>query len=131
MSQLSTVPARISPFSARRRMPGTLSSSQRSFVPEKYASMRRPVLSVTTGPRPSAFSRSQRGAVRRHCQTMALWTGSPVRASHSMVVSRWLVMPMAAICLGSMWALSTASARARFSVAQISMGSCSTQPGWG
>ena len=71
------------------------------------------------------------GAVRRHCHTMALLTGSPVRRSHKMVVSRWLVMPTAAICLGSIWALSTASARARAVVAQISMGSCSTQPGWG
>ena len=35
MSQLSTVPERSSPFSARSRAPGTLSSSQRIFVPEK------------------------------------------------------------------------------------------------
>ena len=93
--------------------------------------MRRPVRSVTSPPAPSAFSCPHSAAVRRHCHTMALYTGSPVRRSHRMVVSRWLVMPMAATLRGSMWALSTASASARFSVAQISMGSCSTQPGWG
>ena len=31
---------------------------------------------------------------------MALWTGSPVSRFHTMVVSRWLVMPMAATSLG-------------------------------
>ena len=36
-------------------------------------------------------------AVRRHCQTMALAMGRPVALSHRMVVSRWLVMPMAAM----------------------------------
>ncbi len=34
--------------------------------------------------------------VRRHCQTMALAMGSPVSLSQTTVVSRWLVMPMAA-----------------------------------
>ena len=62
---------------------------------------------------------------------MALYTGWPVRRSHRIVVSRWLVMPMPAMALGSMWAASTASDSARDVVAQISMGSCSTQPGWG
>ena len=36
-------------------------------------------------------------AVRRHCHTMALYTGLPVSRSHTTVVSRWLVMPMAAM----------------------------------
>ena len=36
-------------------------------------------------------------AVRRSCQTMARWIGLPVRRSHSTQVSRWLVMPMAAM----------------------------------
>ena len=34
--------------------------------------------------------------MRRSCQTMALAIGSPVLRSHTTVVSRWLVMPMAA-----------------------------------
>ena len=39
-------------------------------------------------------------AVRRSCQTMAWWTGVPVPRSHSTAVSRWLVMPIAAISVG-------------------------------
>ena len=35
--------------------------------------------------------------MRRSCQTIALCTGRPVARSHSTVVSRWLVMPIAAI----------------------------------
>ena len=34
-------------------------------------------------------------AVRRSCQTMALWIGLPVARSQTIVVSRWLVMPIA------------------------------------
>ena len=62
--------------------------------------MSRPVLLWMVRLAPSAFSRSQKSAVRRSCQTMALWTGSPVSRSHTMVVSRWLVMPMAATSRG-------------------------------
>ena len=42
-------------------------------------------------------ARRRAAAVRRSCQTMALWTGSPVARSQTTVVSRWLVMPMAAM----------------------------------
>jgi len=35
------------------------------------------------------------------CQTMALYTGMPVVLSQSTTVSRWLVMPMAAIFWGA------------------------------
>ena len=54
----------------------------------------------------SSSSFWQMGAVRRHCHTMALQTGRPVSFSQTMVVSRWLVMPMPAISWGSMplWA---------------------------
>ena len=48
--------------------------------------------------RPAAGRRSP--AVRRSCQTMALWIGSPVSRSQTTVVSRWLVMPMAAMSRG-------------------------------
>ena len=40
-------------------------------------------------------------AVRRSCQTMARWIGLPVRRSQTTQVSRWLVMPMAAMSLGA------------------------------
>ena len=62
---------------------------------------------------------------------MALYTGSPVLASHTMVVSRWLVMPMAAMLLPLMSILVMASATTAASLDQMSMGSCSTQPGRG
>ena len=72
-----------------------------------------------------------RSAVRRHCQTMALQTGFPVAASQTRVVSRWLVMPIAAISPGRASAFCMASMVTPIWVAQMSMGSCSTQPGWG
>ena len=46
-------------------------------------------------------ARRTAAAVRRSCQTMALPTGRPSARSHSKVVSRWLVMPMAAMRLPS------------------------------
>ncbi|MNP83098.1 hypothetical protein D3C76_1819400 [compost metagenome] len=69
--------------------------------------------------------------LRRHCQTMALWIGLPDCRSHTTVVSRWLVMPMAATSSKPMLAWARASTRVALWVAQISMGSCSTQPACG
>ena len=129
MSQLSTVPNSTSPRSARRRTPGTLSSIQRILLPEKYASISSPVAERMRSSSPRRFRSSHSSAVRRHCHTMALYTGSPVALSHRMVVSRWLVTPMpATLPVGSP---ATASAAARRCVSHISMGSCSTQPDWG
>jgi hypothetical protein len=71
------------------------------------------------------------GAVRRHCQTMALWIGFPVRRSHSTVVSRWFVMPMAAMSRGARPACCKAWRAVSIWVDQIASGSCSTQPGRG
>ena len=48
-----------------------------------------------------------------------------------MVVSRWLVMPMAAISSEVMPQLASASASVELWLAQICRGSCSTQPGLG
>ena len=62
---------------------------------------------------------------------MALETGFPVVLSHKIVVSRWLVIPMAAMSVGLRPLRSKASAMASSSVERISMGSCSTQPGLG
>ena len=75
------------------------------------------------------LQRSQIGAVRGSCQTMARWTGSPVARSHTTVVSRWLVMPMAAMsAAGEARSARAPRARARQRVDQMSSGSCSTQP---
>ena len=130
-SHASTVPNASARSSARRVASGTASSSQRIFVPEKYASSTRPVRCRTTASRPAAFSASHSGAVRRHCQTIARWTGRPVARSQTIVVSRWLVMPIAATSAPLAPAVASASRAAVTVVVQISSGSCSTQPGCG
>ena len=48
-------------------------------------------------------------AVRVSCQTIALCTGLPVAFSQTTVVSRWLVIPMAAISPGALLARAIAS----------------------
>src|SRR5256885_1377577 len=59
--------------------------------------MIRPVLAEISGSWPSAFNLAQMSDVRRSCQTMARCTACPVARSHTTVVSRWLVMPIAAM----------------------------------
>ena len=71
------------------------------------------------------------GAVRRHCHTMAGATGWPVSRSHTTVVSRWLVMPTAAMLAEWMPLLNWTSIIAAIWLANSSVGSCSTQPGRG
>ena len=93
--------------------------------------MIRPVFLRILSTSPRAFSSSQNAEVRRSCQTMALCTGTPVSASQTMVVSRWLVMPMAAMFMPLMPIWEMACAITAASDDQISIGSCSTQPGWG
>ena len=48
-----------------------------------------------------------------------------------MVVSRWLVMPMPAISCGRMPLCASTSINTLYWLEYISMGSCSTQPGFG
>ena len=62
---------------------------------------------------------------------MALWMGFPVALSQRMVVSRWLVMPMAATSAGETPVLASTSIMTAYWEDQISMGSCSTQPSRG
>ncbi len=69
--------------------------------------------------------------MRRSCQTMALAMGFPVSRSQTTVVSRWFVMPMARMSVAVSRARSSAWAATLDWVAQISCGSCSTQPGFG
>src|SRR5260221_7778085 len=77
MSQLSTVPNASSPAAARARACGTWSSSHFNLVPEKYASISRPVLNEISGACPAAFSAAQVSAVRRACQTKGGGRGGP------------------------------------------------------
>src|SRR5688572_29874874 len=57
---------------------------------------------------------------------MALCTGWPVRRSHTTAVSRWFVMPIAAMSLARRPAAAIASRATSRCVDQISAGSCST-----
>ena len=93
--------------------------------------MGRPVFSVTSSSRPRALSASQRGAVLRHCHTMAFATGRPVLRSHTIVVSRWFVMPIAMSWRGLISVDSSKSSTVSITESKISLGLCSTQPGWG
>ena len=101
------------------------------FVPEKYGSSTSPVRSRTSGSCPASRSSSQRRAVRRSCQTIARWSGSPVPRSQATTVSRWFVMPMPASPRPSVPAESSASRATARVTSQISAASCSTQPGLG
>ena len=73
----------------------------------------------------------QVGSARRSCQTMALQIGAPVARFHTTVVSRWFVIPMARMSAAFSLALASASCAVASCVPQISIGSCSTQPGCG
>ena len=57
--------------------------------------------------------------------------GRPVAFSQTMVVSRWFVMPMAAISAGSMPPRVMASIMTPYWLEYNSSGSCSTQPACG
>ncbi len=70
-------------------------------------------------------------AVLRSCQTIALWIGLPVFLSQRTMVSRWFVIPIAAMSLGVMLAVFIASNMVCIWLFQISFGSCSTSPGSG
>jgi len=72
----------------------------------------------------------QAGAVIRLCQTIASATGAPVARSQTIVVSRWLVIPSAAIRAGPPTRSTTSRATASW-VVQIASGSWVTWPGDG
>ena len=91
----------------------------------------RPVLLLIRSVRPSLLRPSQNSEVLRSCHTMALYTGSPVSASHTIVVSRWFVMPIAAMLRPLMSMDVMASAITDACDDHISIGLCSTQPGFG
>src|SRR5215204_72508 len=101
------------------------------FVPEKYGSSTSPVRSRKSGSRPASLSSSQRRAVRRSCQTIARCSGSPLSRSQATTVSRWFVIPMPASERPSIPAESSASLATERVTSQISLASCSTQPGRG
>ena len=90
--------------------------------------MIRPVFLEMTGSWPSILSFAQMSDVRRSCQTMARCTACPVARSHTTVVSRWLVIPIAAMSFAAKFAFFKASRQTAIVEVQMSSGSCSTQP---
>mmetsp|Transcript_19226 Transcript_19226/g.49648 ORF Transcript_19226/g.49648 Transcript_19226/m.49648 type:complete len:234 (+) Transcript_19226:933-1634(+) len=130
MSHVSIVPKSASPFSAAMRRPGTFSKSHTSFVAEKYGTIGRPVfLRSLSRPPPASAIRSAIESVRVQFHTIALCSGLPVLRSHTIVVSRWLVIPIPATSSGATPRIAAVINARTFS--QISMGSCSTQPARG
>ena len=101
-SQESTVPNASSPASARARAPCNVVENPRDLaagkirVDDEAGALARPAAHA-----PSAFRRSQ---MRRRAPILpddgVAMTGSPVSRSHTIVVSRWLVMPIAATSCG-------------------------------
>ena len=69
--------------------------------------------------------------MRVSCQTSALWIGLPVVLSHTTAVSRWFVIPTPATSSALAPAEDMASSMTSWVRAQISVTSCSTQPGLG
>src|SRR5215207_4457348 len=130
-TQVSVVPNASSPFSARSRAPSTLSSSQVILGPEKYVDRGRPVTSRSRSTPSSPASSRTSAPVRVSCQTIALWIGSPVSRSHTTVVSRWLVMPMASTSPASASESAIAPPITWRVRRQISSASCSTHPARG
>jgi hypothetical protein len=108
-SHESIVPKASSPFSARDRAPSTWSRSHSSLVPARYGSSTSPVRWRNISSLPASLSSWHRSAVRRSCQTIALWTALPLFRSHKTVVSRWLVMPMPRQSVAATPAFSSAS----------------------
>ena len=123
--KVSMVPNASSPAAARSRAPSTWSKTHASLVAEKYGSSSSPVFPLTIGSCPASRSFRQRSAVRRSCHTMARWIGAPLARSQTTVVSRWLVMPIAAAAPPAAASASRVTARV---ADHSSSGSCSTQP---
>ena len=80
----------------------------------------------TSSSMPCARRRPQMAAETRLCQTIAGATGWPVVRSQRIVVSRWLVMPMAATCSAAVPLASSTRLAHESCDRQMASGSCST-----
>ena len=96
INQVSMVPNRTSPASARRAGPGVVEQPAQLRPGEVGGQRQAAVVAQAVVVPLRASSRTSR-SVRVSCQTMALCDRLAGRASHSRVVSRWLVMPIAAM----------------------------------
>ena len=127
------MPKRTSPFAARpcRLGIGRWSSIHRILVAEKYGSTIRPVRDQMSSALPESLNPLQISAVRWSCHTMALASGLPDLLSHKTVVSRWFVIPIAAMSEAETPDSASAIRAVPIAASAISNGSCSTQPGCG
>ena len=87
--------------------------------------------SETSASRPPSRSAAHSPAVRRSCQTIARWIGRPVDRSHTIAVSRWFAIPMAATAPAPQPAFPSTVRTVATVVVQRSSASCSTSPGRG
>ena len=130
-SQVSTVPKQSSPRSARSRAPGD--------VVEDPADLRAGEVGVEDEAGLLAEERLVAGRLRRSQRPGGapvlpddrVVDGPPGPRSQTTVVSRWLVMPIAAMSPAASPARATASAATRGLRRPDLAGSCSTQPGRG
>ena len=129
-SQLSTVPKARVPFSYASLTLGTLFTIHKSLVDEGYVERGRPQILIRSSKPFFLFNSRTISADRVSVQTMALYSGSPVSASQTTVVSRWLVIPTLLIDLRGWPAASNsliASLMQVLTEETISRGSCSCQ----
>ena len=119
-SQQSMVPKASSPVrrATARRAHGRAASA--AWCPRSRGRCTRPVRAATAARGPRARSCAHSGSVRRSCQTMALCDGcAGARGPTARVVSRWLVMPMAAMSLAFRPAWPVPRARPRAAVPDL------------
>jgi hypothetical protein len=124
-------PARRARRRCARRARGRAASGSwcREIRVEHQPGARADGLGVAVGAQLRSHSGSPCGGPARRWRGAA---GARLRRFHTSVVSRWLVMPMPAMSRGRAGARPASASRATASwVAQISSGSCSTQPGCG
>ena len=130
-SQLSTVPKANSPASACWRSLGFWFNSHTILLALKYGSIRNPVICWILASKPLSRQSLHHWWVRLSCQTMAGATGLPVFLCQIMVVSRWLVIPMAEISVANNPALAITSWAVLIWVCQMSLAFCSINPAFG
>ena len=105
MTQVSGLPNTASPRSAASRTPGDVVEDPRILPPEKYVAGGSPVRERINCASERPASALMIRSVRVSCHTIALYQGWPVFGFQTIVVSRWLVTPIAARSRAVMFAL--------------------------
>src|SRR5699024_12368820 len=82
------------PFSAFSLAPSTLSKIHFTFVPEKYGSNSKPVLSLKIGSKSLDFNSTQMSCVCLDCHTFACYTVRPIILSQTTAVTLTYVIQL-------------------------------------